>query len=187
MGSLTRTEEPVNERHDNATACMCDCTFCGGRFPSETLTSVVFPADDQEPEMTAEVCGTCLVEAKARGALPREAGATEWRARTSEALLGALASFTVTAELLQSEHGVPQPTIVLRTADRRSWRKRKAALHVLAAIVQLETPSNEGWLPEISDGYASGCVYLELLHGTEHEARRGIQMLRAVAARLEDA
>ena len=54
-----------------------------------------------------------------------------------------------------------------------------AALHKLAADVELATPERERWIVQTESFYdARGRVYLELADATPAEAERGMAMLR---------
>lgn len=60
-----------------------------------------------------------------------------------------------------------------------SYRIVKAALHELAADVELATPERERWIVQTESFYdARGRVYLELADATPAEAERGMAMLK---------
>jgi D-tyrosyl-tRNA(Tyr) deacylase len=82
-----------------------------------------------------------------------------------------------------SSYGNPQPTYYLVT----SWvatatpRAINAALFELAARVENQTiamGTREGWIVQVDR--ESARVYLELAEGDEAEAKRGMEILRAV-------
>jgi hypothetical protein len=57
--------------------------------------------------------------------------------------------------------------------------ERSAAIHKLAAEVELATPEHERWVVETETLYEGrGRVYLELADGTPAEAERGMAMLK---------
>ncbi len=88
---------------------------------------------------------------------------------------------TLTVTLETSEYGCPQPTARLALPRIAHYRLCRAALHRLAAEIELATPSVEGWIVQVShDGDVTGRVYLELLNGDEAEAARGMAVLEAV-------
>jgi len=104
-------------------------------------------------------------------------------------LVGALAETRSVAHIevvrLESVYGTPQPTIRVHTARSVPHRRLSAMLHFLASSVEVATPPGEQWSPHISLGSSeSGCVALELMHGTDAEAERGIALLRSVVRRL---
>lgn len=79
--------------------------------------------------------------------------------------------------------GVIQPQIDVEIAKSVSYRVLHAALHTLAAKIELATPATEGWCVQIeyvSDTY--GYVYLSLIHATPAEAERGMAVLRKLIA-----
>ena len=82
----------------------------------------------------------------------------------------------------KSRYGTPEPQIELRYPRHMSWRALHAALHSLAARVELDSPRNEYWCVQIEKGDVAGRVYLELAKGTADEARRGLDVLRKVVA-----
>jgi hypothetical protein len=77
----------------------------------------------------------------------------------------------------QSRYGSPEPQIALRFPKGTSYRVVKAALHKLAADVELATPASERWCVTTEDFNESGRVYLELADATPAEAARGMAML----------
>lgn len=78
---------------------------------------------------------------------------------------------TKTVSQGESRYGSPEPQIALRFPKGTSYRVVKAALHKLAADVELATPVNTEEFNE------SGRVYLELADATPAEAARGTAML----------
>jgi len=84
---------------------------------------------------------------------------------------------TTTVSQGESRYGTPEPQIALRFPKGTSYRVVKAALHKLAADVELATPANERWCVNTEEFNESGRVYLELADATPAEAARGTAML----------
>lgn len=84
---------------------------------------------------------------------------------------------TKTVSQGESRYGTPEPQIVLRFPKGTSYRVVKAALHKLAAEIELATPASERWCVNTEDFNESGRVYLELADATPAEAARGMGML----------
>lgn len=86
---------------------------------------------------------------------------------------------TKTVSQGESRYGNPEPQIALRFPKGTSFRVVKAALHKLAADVELATPASESWLVQ-TDDYSdeSGRVYLELCDATPAEAARVMTLLK---------
>lgn len=84
--------------------------------------------------------------------------------------------------MARSQYGHPEPRIEVQFAKGTAFRRQHAALHLLAAAVELATPPDEGWIAQMVAATSDcvGWVYLELLHATEDEARRGYEMLQRV-------
>jgi hypothetical protein len=59
----------------------------------------------------------------------------------------------------------------------------KAALHKLAAEIELATPASERWCVNTEDYNESGRVYLELADATPAEAARGMALLEKLRPR----
>ena len=76
----------------------------------------------------------------------------------------------------ESRYGTPEPQIALRFPKGTSYRVVKAALHKLAAEIELATPASERWCVNTEDFNESGRVYLELADATPAEAARGISL-----------
>jgi hypothetical protein len=93
-------------------------------------------------------------------------------------------SNTVTKTVSQGEsrYGTPEPQIALRFPKGTHHRVVKAALHKLAAEIELATPASERWCVNIEDYNESGRVYLELADATPAEAARGTALLEKVAS-----
>ena len=86
---------------------------------------------------------------------------------------------TKTVSQGESRYGTPEPQIALRFPTGTSYRVVKAALHKLAADVELATPERERWIVQTESFYdARGRVYLELADATPAEAERGMAMLK---------
>ena len=101
---------------------------------------------------------------------------------TTQIVAALTAGITLKVEMRKSEYGTPRPTLAVRAPKGTHWRK-VGALHLIAAIVEAETPARERWLAQIGSR-PDGSVYLELLEGTEEEAQRGIEFLAGLAERL---
>lgn len=82
----------------------------------------------------------------------------------------------------RSQYGHPEPRIEVQFGKGTNFRKVHAALHLLAAAVELATPQEEGWIVQIVAASADdrGTVYLELLHASDEEAQRGLAVLQRV-------
>lgn len=95
---------------------------------------------------------------------------------------------TMTINLGESGFGTPIPRIEIRLPRETPWRHAKAALHQLAAAVELATPAHEQWSVQIIEGSdfrrPGGRVQLELADGSETEAARGSAVLRQVTELL---
>ena len=83
----------------------------------------------------------------------------------------------------RSQYGHPEPRIEVLFARGSNFRKLHAALHLLAAAVELATPNAEGWIAQMVAARAddAGWVYLELLDATDDEAQRGLAVLQSVS------
>ena len=93
-----------------------------------------------------------------------------------------LASAVMTVGAGTVEYGTPQPQIVVRMPKDTDYRHLRAALHRLAAKVELAMPAREGWPVGMAIlGEGEGRVYLELLDGDGAETARGVAFLRRVA------
>jgi len=77
----------------------------------------------------------------------------------------------------ESRYGTPEPQIKLGLPKGTSHRVVKAALHKLAAEIELATPASERWCVNIEDFNESGRVYVELADATPAEAARGMALL----------
>lgn len=84
---------------------------------------------------------------------------------------------TKTVSQSESRYGTPEPQIALRFPKGTSYRVVKAALHRLAADVELATPAGERWCVNTEDFNESGRVYLELADATPAEAERAMGLL----------
>ncbi|MCA9639963.1 MAG: hypothetical protein KC492_04685 [Myxococcales bacterium] len=80
-----------------------------------------------------------------------------------------------------STYGTPKPSVELTAPNGTHHRILKARLHQLAAEVELAS-IGESWVV-VLDAFAerSGCIYLELVHGTAEEAKRAMDVLERVA------
>jgi len=84
---------------------------------------------------------------------------------------------TKTVSQGESRYGTPEPQIALRFPKGTSYRVVKAALHKLAAEIELATPGTERWCVNTEDFNESGRVYLELADATPAEAARGMAFI----------
>jgi len=84
---------------------------------------------------------------------------------------------TKTVSQGERRYGTPEPQSALRFPDGTSYRVVKAAVHKLAAEIEMATPANEHWCVNTEDHNESGRVYLELADATPAEAERGMAML----------
>lgn len=67
------------------------------------------------------------------------------------------------------------------SSDSPREREIRAALYMIAAHVEMETPARESWTVRIADGNDHrGRVFLALAGPTAAEARRGVAVLRRV-------
>ena len=83
---------------------------------------------------------------------------------------------------VESRHGTAEPHVEIRLPKGTSHRLVSAALHKLAADVELATPERERWIVQTESFYdARGRVYLELADAAPAEAARGMAMLRKLA------
>jgi hypothetical protein len=86
---------------------------------------------------------------------------------------------TKTVSQGESRYGTAEPQIEIRLPTGTSHRLVSAALHKLAADVELATPERERWIVQTESFYdARGHVYLELADATSAEVERGMAMLR---------
>jgi hypothetical protein len=85
----------------------------------------------------------------------------------------------ITASLGASPYGNRQPEVEVSLPRGTNHRRMKAALHRLAAEVELVTPHEESWSVQIEIlGEGRGRIYLELGNGRKEEAQRGLALLR---------
>lgn len=110
----------------------------------------------------------------ARAVAAPPAGSTPTTTRTA-------ASPSLTVGLEKSQHGTPEPSIIVRFPSRTHFRAAHAALHRLASAVELATPVGEGWIVQLEPGDNRARLYLELSEGDQAEAQRGLALLRHVA------
>jgi hypothetical protein len=82
----------------------------------------------------------------------------------------------------ESRYGSPEPQLEVRFPKGTSSRALMAALHRLAADVELATPAGERWLVHVEHAYDErGRVYVELADGTTEEAERALRVLASVS------
>ena len=92
------------------------------------------------------------------------------------------AQITMTVSLARGQYGTLRPELEVRLPKTAHFRKVNAALHLLAAQVELATPAGEGWVVQTEALYdGRGVVYLELVKGSDAEAKRGVALLRTIA------
>jgi len=95
----------------------------------------------------------------------------------------AIGSATIKVGQVASRYGTPEPQIEVRTPKGTHFRKLRAALHMLAAEVELATPAGESWVVQThATSDERGRIYLELADGNEQEAARGLELLRRLCA-----
>jgi hypothetical protein len=88
---------------------------------------------------------------------------------------------TITATLLTTTYGTPQPTIEVSLPRTAHYRELAAALYDLAARIERATPANERWVVEVQRrGDTTGRVVLDLIDGDECEVSAAMGVLRAV-------
>lgn len=89
--------------------------------------------------------------------------------------------YRVTME--RSQQGNHEPRIEVHFSKGLHFRKVHAALHLLAAAVELATPPEEEWIAQtvVASADDAGWIYLELLHASDEEVQRGLEVLRRVS------
>lgn len=91
------------------------------------------------------------------------------------------ASPTLTATLLTSTYGTPQPTLEVSLPRTAHHRELAATLYDLAARIERATPASERWVVEVQRrGDTIGRVVLEMVEGDEREVAAGMGVLRNV-------
>lgn len=79
----------------------------------------------------------------------------------------------------ESRYGSPEPQLKSRLPRGTRHRLVSAALHKLAAEVELATPERERWVVQVESFYDARCrVYPELADATPAEAARGVALLK---------
>lgn len=97
---------------------------------------------------------------------------------TKKAIHGA----AIKVEQVESRYGNPEPQIEVRMAKGTPFRRLHAALHLLAAEVELATPAGESWVVQTdATSDERGRLYLELADATPAEAKRGLKLLRRIS------
>ena len=90
---------------------------------------------------------------------------------------------TMTVGKVASRYGTPEPQVEVRLPKGTSFRRLQAALHRLAAEIELATPARESWVVQTeATSDERGRVYLELADGNEPEAARGLALLQRLCA-----
>jgi hypothetical protein len=93
----------------------------------------------------------------------------------------AMKDATITASMVISRYGNPEPQIEVRIPKGTNFRRLHAALHLLAAEVELATPAGEAWIIQTdATSDERGRLYLELADATEAEAKRGLALLQRI-------
>lgn len=101
----------------------------------------------------------------------------------STAAIRNLRAATLTPSMGESRYGTTEPQVDVRFLRGTHYRKSSAALHALAAVIELATPTNEGWVVVVNPHDDEvGRVYLELVKGDDAEARRGLELLKRTIA-----
>ena len=99
------------------------------------------------------------------------------------ALARNLQDATLRIAMRSSYCALPQPTVEARFPRGTHHRKSSAALHALAAVLELATPPRESWIVVIEKpSDEAGSVHLELARATPDEAERGMDFLRRTLA-----
>ena len=79
--------------------------------------------------------------------------------------------------------GTPKPQIEIVVRPGMHWRAIRAALHRVAAEVEVRSAVGDNrWAVQIEVSEAGGLVNLELMSGSPAEVNRAMELLRAVAA-----
>lgn len=91
-----------------------------------------------------------------------------------------LAAATLSVRLGTSRYGNLEPQIEIRFPRNTHFRQLHAALHLLAAAVEMATPRRERWCVQTEGHDTTGRVFLELGDATEAEVKRGLAVLTAV-------
>ncbi len=87
---------------------------------------------------------------------------------------------TYRARIGRSSLGNPEPEVEVRFAKGTSHRMARGMLHLLAAFAESASAPSEGWIVQLDAASLAenrGRVFLELLHATDEEARRGLDAL----------
>lgn len=86
-------------------------------------------------------------------------------------------------ELATATYGIPQPTVRVALPKGTPYRHLKAALHTLAAKIELDTPASESWCIEVVQvGNVTGTIVIELVQRTPAEAARAMALIQQVAS-----
>lgn len=91
-----------------------------------------------------------------------------------------LTAATLSVRICTSRYGHLEPQIEVRLPRNAHHRQLHAALHLLAAAVEMATPRSERWCVQTEGHDTTGRVFLELCDATEAEAKRGLAVLAAV-------
>jgi Ser-tRNA(Ala) deacylase AlaX len=79
-----------------------------------------------------------------------------------------------------SRYGHLEPQLEVRFPRNMHFRQLHAALHLLAAAVEMATPRAERWCVQTEGHDTTGRVFLELCDATDAEAQRGLAVLASV-------
>ena len=90
------------------------------------------------------------------------------------------ASAALCVRMGTSRYGHLEPQIEVRFPRTTHYRQLGAALHLLAAAVEMATTRSERWCVQTEGHDTAGRVFLELGDATEAEAQRGLAVLAAV-------
>ena len=92
-----------------------------------------------------------------------------------------IATPPLTATLLTSTYGTPQPTLEVSLPRTAHHRELAATLYDLAARIERATPEREGWVVVVQRrGDTAGRVVLEMIDGDKREVDAAMGVLRAV-------
>ena len=80
-----------------------------------------------------------------------------------------------TASIIKNRYGILQPQISVKFDPNDHWREMRAQLYRLAADIETASKSFS-WVVTLD--MENGLVYLDLLHASEFEANRGLQILQ---------
>ncbi len=89
---------------------------------------------------------------------------------------------TINVAFASSRYGTPTPTLYVTMPKTCSHRETSAAIHMLAAEIELAIPASETWPVTVEHaGDYVGTVSVELIKGTAEEAERAMGVLKKIA------